>query len=179
MSPAESTFVKMYEEHYDEVLAFCERRVGPDDADDVTADVFAAAWRRIDHVDVSLARAWLFGVARNVVLNQWRSTSRRRRLRERVKHMRNPGPQAPETFVVRRSEDEVVLRALQVLRPGDQEILRLAAWEELSGAEIATVLDISTDAVHQRLHRAKRRLAAQLADTPQSGSLPRGREAEA
>ena len=179
MSPAESTFVKLYEAHYDEVLAFCERRVGPDDADDVAADVFAAAWRRIEDVDMSLARAWLFGVARNVVLNQWRATSRRRRLRDRVKLVRDPGSPSPEASVLRRAEDEVVLRALADLRPGDQEILRLAAWEELSGPEIATVLDISVDAVHQRLHRAKKRLATQLAITPRSGSMAIEREAEA
>jgi DNA-directed RNA polymerase specialized sigma24 family protein len=36
----------------------------------------------------------------------------------------------------------MILEALARLSPGDQEILRLKAWEELSSAEIGDVLDI-------------------------------------
>ena len=46
----EKTFIDLYEMHYDEVHAFCARRVGWDAAADATADVFAVAWRRIDDV---------------------------------------------------------------------------------------------------------------------------------
>jgi len=162
VSPAETTFVRLYDEHYDEVHAFCVRRVGRDDADDAAAEVFATAWRRIDHVDTSSARAWLFGVARMVVLNQWRSTSRRGRLRDRVKGVASSTPELPEMIVVRRAEDEAVIVGLSQLRDTDREILRLAAWEELTGPEIAVVLGISLSAVQQRLHRAKKRLAARL-----------------
>lgn len=168
MSPAESTFVRLYDEHYDEVHAFCARRVGPDDADDAAAEVFATAWRRIDHVDSASARAWLFGVARKVVLNQWRSTSRRGRLWDRVKGVGSNGPELPETIVVQRAEDEAVIVALNKLSVTDREILRLAAWEELTGPEIAVVLGISLSAVQQRLHRARKRLAARLSP----GSVP-------
>jgi RNA polymerase sigma-70 factor (ECF subfamily) len=166
VSATEEYFVRLYDNHYDEVHAFCARRVGRIDAGDAAAEVFYVAWRRIDEIDASTSRAWLFGVARKVVLNQWRSTSRRSRLLDRARVASGAGPEQPEAVVVRRAEDEVVLAALKELRESDQEILRLSAWEELSGPEMATALGISVSAAQQRLHRAKKRLARRLRDRP-------------
>ena len=47
-------------------------------------------------------------------------------------------------------------------RPDDAELLRLWAWEQLTPAEIATVLDISANAASIRLHRAREKLKDQL-----------------
>lgn len=165
MTSAERTFARLYEGFYDDVHAFCARRVGWSDADDAAADVFTAVWRRIDEPIVTTDRAWLFGVARHVVLNRWRSRDRRRRLVDRVRGVRLEVPPEPDVIVVRREEDEKVLEALGQLSAGDQEVLRLSAWEELSAAEIAHVLGIRTAAVHQRVARARRRLAQVLRRT--------------
>jgi RNA polymerase sigma-70 factor (ECF subfamily) len=61
--------------------------------------------------------------------------------------------------VVVREEVRAVVRLLDNMRATDAEILRLAAWEGLNTAEIATVLDISPDAAKQRLSRARKRLS--------------------
>ena len=173
MSRAEDIFKRLYDEHYDEVHAFCARRVGLDDADDAAAEIFAVAWRRIDEVQTETARGWIFGVARKVVLNQWRSRSRRTRLVERVGGTAVRRTDGPDVVVVRRSQDEAVVAVIEQLRPADKEIIQLAAWEELSGPEIAQVLGISTQAAQQRLHRAKRRLAKRLAAVPGLGKEAR------
>ncbi|MGB0101650.1 MAG: sigma factor-like helix-turn-helix DNA-binding protein, partial [Nocardioides sp.] len=52
--------------------------------------------------------------------------------------------------------------ALAALRPEDAELLRLWAWEQLTPAEIAVVLDVSANAAGVRLHRARARLREQL-----------------
>jgi RNA polymerase sigma-70 factor (ECF subfamily) len=67
----------------------------------------------------------------------------------------------PEEVVVRRAELDGVLEALALLKPHDRELLRLAAWEELPHVEIAESLGCSVAALDQRLHRAKRKLAAE------------------
>jgi RNA polymerase sigma-70 factor (ECF subfamily) len=56
-----------------------------------------------------------------------------------------------------------VERAVARLSDDDQELLRLVAWEELGREEIALVLGISRTAVRVRLHRARRRLADEMA----------------
>jgi RNA polymerase sigma-70 factor (ECF subfamily) len=60
-------FSRLFEAHYALVLAFAARRVGRDQADEVTAETFLVAWRRLDAVPVE-PLPWLYGVARNVVL---------------------------------------------------------------------------------------------------------------
>lgn len=159
---ASSKFRTLYEEEYDAVFAFCARRVGPVDAADATADVFAIAWRRIDDVPADAGRPWLYGVARNTVLNRWRTKRRQARLLARVRGLRGPVSVGPDVEVGRDDEARTVLTALRSLRPADQEILTMSAWDELTSREIADVIGISVAAVDQRVHRAKQRLARAL-----------------
>ena len=173
----EARLTTLYERHYEEVLAFCVRRGGRDAADDVTAEVFAVAWRRIDDVELETARAWLYGVARRLLANRWRATMRRRLLLGKLVGSAPQLPPKPDEQVVRRSIDREVVSAVRALRPVDQEVLLLAAWEELTAPEIARVMGISTSAAEQRLHRAKRRLARRLqVGSLESGLAPRAAE---
>jgi len=162
--PIESTddVEALYRAHHAEVLAYCARRIGRTDADDVVSEVFAVAWRRRDEIDPATARPWLYGIARGVLSNRWRSRGRHLRLVGKVSGLAETPHETPDVVVVRRESDQEVLSALRRLRSADQEILRLAAWEDLGPTEIALVLDITVEAAKQRLHRAKRRLAAVL-----------------
>lgn len=161
MSPDE-LFKQLYERYVDEVYAFCVRRVGRADADDATADVFAVVWRRLSESMPEPSRSWIYGIARNVVRNRWRSSKRRERLAGRVRGLRYEQPDQPESVVLGRSEGEPVRKALGRLRRTDREILMLSAWDGLSGPEIADVLGITPNAVQQRMHRAKKRLAREM-----------------
>jgi RNA polymerase sigma-70 factor (ECF subfamily) len=58
--------------------------------------------------------------------------------------------------------DDDLAAALAALRPDDAELLRLWAWEQLTPAEIAVVLDITSNAASIRLHRAREKLKEQL-----------------
>src|SRR5207248_9291870 len=63
-----------------------------------------------------------------------------------------------------------VVAALKQVRRDDQEVLRLAAWEGLTNAELAVALGCSENAATIRLHRARKRLAEQLAkEEPAAG----------
>src|SRR5579859_601782 len=77
-------FESMFRAHYDDLTRFALRRVGPDAAADVVADVFAVAWRRRQDVPAGAERLWLFGVAANVIANEHRSAQRRTRLLRRI-----------------------------------------------------------------------------------------------
>jgi len=159
MTLSESTFARLYEELYDDVFAFCARRVGRQDAADMASEVFATLWRRRQEPKEKSDRAWAFGVARRVVLNEWRSRRRRKRLSDKVRGVRGRQGPEPEMIVVRRAQDERVVTALQRLGKKDQEVLMLSEWDSLSPTEISQVLGISLPATHQRLSRARKRLA--------------------
>jgi RNA polymerase sigma-70 factor, ECF subfamily len=151
----EALFAALYDRHYRSVRAFCRRRLAPDLVDDAVAETFLTAWRRLDDVpegDATLL--WLYGVASRVVGHQWRSAARRRRLEDRLLSVvRRPEPAADER-VIAGDEYRLVLDAAARLGHTDAEVLRLSAWERLSIADIAVVLQIEPNAVKQRLHRA-------------------------
>ena len=148
------------------MLAFVLRRTThAPDAADVVAEVFLVAWRRLDDVPAAEGgRLWLYGVARHALANQQRSERRRERLAERLRRelpaaVQSVTPPAPETGAIR--------GALGRLGPEDQELLRLAGWEELTPGEISVVLGISQVAARSRLHRARRWLRAELQGAPE------------
>jgi RNA polymerase sigma-70 factor (ECF subfamily) len=156
-------FRQLYESQLDDLKVYCLRRLGRDEAEDALAEIFAVAWRKLEKVPAgNEARLWLYGVARNVVRNSMRSARRRARLGNRVSGISDPPRPGPAETTITRSEHADVLVALSKLRPGDQELLRLHAWEELSRSEIARVLDISIAAVDMRLHRAIARMSVAL-----------------
>jgi RNA polymerase sigma-70 factor (ECF subfamily) len=168
---ASGAYRRIYEAYYPQVLAYCARRVGRDDARDLAAEVFAVAWRRRNAVpldDKSLP--WLYGVAYRVVSHHWRSRGRRLRLQTRLAALPAARPEGPEAQLVQRQEYDLVLLAASRLRPLDQEVLRLAVWEELSHQQIADLLDSSLPAVRQRFHRAKRALLKEFERV--GGTLP-------
>jgi RNA polymerase sigma-70 factor (ECF subfamily) len=64
---------------------------------------------------------------------------------------------------------------MSTLSPTDQEVLRLAAWEELSAPLIAEAMGCSVAAAEQRVHRAKKRLGRAMPssiDSPVPAPLP-------
>jgi RNA polymerase sigma-70 factor (ECF subfamily) len=152
----------LFEAHHRTVLAYAARRSPTlTDAEDVVAEVFLVAWRRLEAVpDGDEALPWLLGVARRTIANQRRGLFRRRRLQERLETtVERPLPAAP-------TGAEPALEALSRLSKSDQELLRLVAWEELSHAEIAAILGISINAAAIRLHRARARFEEALVKGP-------------
>lgn len=159
---SEARFRRLYEDHGREILAYCLRRAEPEDARDALADTFLVVWRRIDDVPTGdAARLWLYGVARRTLATQMRGDRRRRRLAHRLGSQRSLPPTLDDSINGDHQHPQVH-EALGRLDPGDQELLRLTAWEGLSPGEAAQVLGISSVAARSRLHRARRRLRREL-----------------
>ena len=155
----ESEYQRMYSAHYRMVLAYCVRRVGRDDGEDLANEVFTVAWRRGDVIPATEdALPWLYGVAYRVVSHFWRGQARRGRLNTKLGALPASSPLGPENQLVQRQEYDLVIKAASRLRSLDQEVLRLALWEELSHSQIAELLSSTVPAVRQRFHRAKRSL---------------------
>lgn len=173
---AEQRFETLFARHNRAVLGYFYRRLDPDEARDATEDVFLIAWRKLGAVpDGEDARKWLYAVAQRVLANRDRSRRRSHRLVAKLAHTPHQLPDGPETLVVRRSQEQQVLNALDALRQADQEVLRLAYWDELPHLEIAQLLGCSRRAVDVRIHRAIRRLRKEFVRTGHRG--PEGRVA--
>jgi RNA polymerase sigma-70 factor (ECF subfamily) len=155
----EARFERLYQQYADQVHAYAQRRSDATTADEIVADVFLVAWRRLDDVPTH-GLPWLLAVARRTLANQRRSRRRAIALRDRIGVTRAPGEPG---------EDRGLLSALNTLGERDREVLLLTAWEGLSQAEAAEVLAIRRGALATRLHRARQRLADALAAEQGSG----------
>lgn len=145
------------------------RRADPDQVDDILSETLLVLWRRIEDVpglqapehvpdpDPDAVLPWCYGVARGCLANARRADRRRRSLLERLTW--TAAGTARETG----DADHTALHAaLAQLRALDREVVLLWAYEELTPSRIAEVTGLSANAVSIRLHRAKKRLAAQL-----------------
>ena len=178
-SDEDARFTRLYAGNHRLIRDFCRRRVAADLVDDVVAETFLTAWRRVEDVpEGDEALLWLYRVAYRVVGHQWRATMRQRRLEDRLRTVPLLPPSAADESVTE-SEDRLrVLDAASRLGDTDAEVLRLSAWEQLSVIDIATVLDVAPNAVKQRLHRARRKLAREYrrleSRTPQAPDPAKG-----
>ncbi|HEU5150051.1 MAG TPA: sigma-70 family RNA polymerase sigma factor [Iamia sp.] len=155
----QTTFERLYREHWPTVHRYAARRVGPDAATDVAAATFATAWRRVEAGGGLPTVPWLIAVARNHVLNAVRGDRRRRALAERVAAtitaVAADAGWGPDEVEASRALLDRIRRTVGDL---DAEIVLLTAWEELTAPEIAEVVGLRPDAVRARLSRARRRL---------------------
>jgi RNA polymerase sigma-70 factor (ECF subfamily) len=168
----EARFSAAFEAHHRRVFAYASRRTRtPADAEDVVSETFAVAWRRATHLPAAEhALPWLLGIARRVAANQHRSGTRLAGLVGRLRAQPQP--------VTAPTGSSPAVEALHRLRPEDQELLRLLAWDGLSQAEAGAVLGVSANAVAIRLHRARKRFADELvkgSDASRTSSVARGR----
>jgi RNA polymerase sigma-70 factor, ECF subfamily len=163
---ARDHFEVLYAEHAGAVRGYAMRRTSPSLADDVVAEAFTTAWRRLEDVPAD-PRAWLLAVAHRVLANQRRATARQRALLDRLEHEDFSSVEITTDYLNGR-----VLDALNHLKDADRETLLLIAWEGLSHREAAQVLGIREATFSVRFHRAKRRLARDLKDiVPQPNTV--------
>jgi RNA polymerase sigma factor (sigma-70 family) len=163
LAERQARFEALYAANHAPVLGYALRRTAnPDDAADILSETFLTAWRRLDELPPGDdARLWLYGVARRVLANYYRGERRRSALADRLR------TELASSYVPSELDGESaeITAALRRLPPRHRELLTLNAWEGLDYGEIATVLGCSRNAARIRLHRARLRLADELAST--------------
>lgn len=149
-------FNALWEAHSRRVLAYALRRTDAETAQEVMAETFLVAWRRLAEVPGD-PLPWLLVVARNTLSNMHRSRYRQDLLQdelERLQRIAGPQPGVDQELVGRAE----VLAGLAALTPKEREAVLLVAWDGLSPRDAAQVAGCSPSAFHVRLHRARRRL---------------------
>jgi RNA polymerase sigma-70 factor, ECF subfamily len=151
-----------YELHAAAIKRYVARRVEPDAVDDVVAETFAIAWRRLprDGETPDWLLPWLYGVAKRVIHGHHRSGGRRAKLLARVAGHRDAAaaPDAAELI----DGDPQLARAFATLTEREREAISLIAWEGLSQRDAARAAGCSEPTFAVRYSRARSRLAAAL-----------------
>lgn len=160
-------FEQVFAAQYPRLFRYVHRQLADAaSSEDVCADVFVVLWRRREIVPVGDDDlvAWLFVVARNLVLNRQRSHRREQRLvarfRDELLSSKQPASPSSAQGLTRQQATDAFAR----LGAADREILALVAWDGLGPEQVAAVLGCSPGAFRVRLHRARRRLEKGMAD---------------
>lgn len=136
----------------------------PDDAEEVTQDVFVTAWRKLHGIDIvgGSLLPWLLVTTRYTAANK-------RRARKRHAHASAP---LDETLADPRAEVDaqieagevltLVRKAIDELSGVDQDLFALCITEGKTYEEAAETLGVSHGTVRNRLSRIRRRLRADL-----------------
>jgi RNA polymerase sigma-70 factor, ECF subfamily len=151
---------QLHEQHGAALLSFAQRLThNPDLARDVVQDVLLRAWRHPEIVaeDERAARAWLFTVTRNLVIDRWRSAAHRNETASDVQALaeRTAAPGDPTSAVLDRW---LIADALRNLSPQHRTVVVAAYYEGRPVAEIARALGVPEGTVKSRLHYGLRSL---------------------
>ncbi len=154
----------LWHEHSKEIRQYCMTRLGSGLAEEVTQEVFVAAWQglpkyRAEHN----LQAWLYGIANNMCRQTYRNRSRRsaiartflEEIRERS-HAESPGlleQQAAAAGQLQQLQD-----SLAKLSDEERILINLRYWRGLSMQDIANIMNKSSPTIRKRLERAQRRL---------------------
>ena len=151
-------------------------------SEDLAQETFLVAWRRLSDLrDRAKLQAWLCGIARNLI-NNWcrrrsRDIARQTQSLEAARGVQAKAP-TPVQEAVSREEAAAVWRALAEIPETYREPLVLYYREQQSVERVAQALELSEDAVKQRLSRGRKMLRAQVSALVEK-TLARTRPGEA
>lgn len=165
-------FGQIYDRCLDTVFRFVYVRVGNRQlAEDITADTFLRALRRIDGFTWQGRdfRAWLVTIARNLVADHFKSGRHRLEVTTRdplgADHVERSAQGQPEESVLSHINNLALLSAVKQLSPEQQECVVLRFLHDFSVTETARAMGKTAGAIKALQYRAVRALARLLPDS--------------
>lgn len=164
---------QLFERHYEAIARFFHNKAHHD-ADDLIQRTFLRCVETHARIRKPTSfRYYLFGVARNVLLEYLDEKGRRQR-REAPNFLstsiEDVAP-TPSSALARAREERLILHALRRIPLELQIILELYYWEELRARELAEVLDLPEGTIRTRIRRAKQLFEEEIARVAESPAL--------
>ena len=162
---------ELFERHFDGLYRFFSSKADANDVSDlVQKTLLGAVKARSSFRGDSSVRTFLFAIARRQLYRYWKGRSRHGDLDFGVSSVRDLGS-SPSALAADREEKRLVMEALRRIPVDLQIALELHFWEELSGSEIAKVLEIPEGTVRSRLRRGLAALRDQVSALEESEAL--------
>lgn len=167
-------FEAFYREHVEEVQRFVARRVGDRErAADLTAEIFLAAIGSAHRYRPrrGTPKAWLYGIARVLVANDRRRQGRERAGEEGLRGgalLDSDDAARMDARIDAAAQSRLLYAAMDRLPEAERAVLELVAIDELTVVEAAAAVGVRPVTARVRLHRARRKLRAELEAAPDS-----------
>ncbi|MEW6155836.1 MAG: sigma-70 family RNA polymerase sigma factor [Verrucomicrobiota bacterium] len=141
-------------------------------SEDIAQETFLTAWQQLPQLrEPNHFKAWLCGIARNLMHNALRKD--RRELVSSAEPLDSAGEAkqaeaTPEEQAITKEEEQILWRTLEQIPETYREPLILFYREQQSVQSVARALDLTEDAVKQRLSRGRQMLKEQVAEFVES-----------
>ncbi len=134
-------------------------------SEDIAQEVFVTAWKQLSELrEPDKLRGWLAGIARNLVNNSFRRAARTPTARAELLSPETPEETAgPREQASTADESALMWNALESIPATYREPMVLFYREQRSVTAVAETLEISEEAVRQRLARGRALLSERLA----------------
>lgn len=163
-------FSELYQRHVQRVYRYVLVRVGGNvqDAQDLTSQTFLAAMEGLkSYRSTQPFVAWLLGIARHKVADQFRRQKPQMDLETAVS-LTDTNTDDPDEQLDQQLDIARVTRKLQTIAPDRAEVITLRLMAGLEVSDIARLLDKNEAAVRMLLFRGLRDLQTQLNVTQES-----------
>ena len=155
-------FSKAYDEHVASIYRFCYLKVSSRDlAEDLSSEVFLRFWKQLNSSSIDNDRAFLYGIARNVIADHYRKKHNPSVSLEETELEIVESPHFAEAAATI-SDMEQVRKALAGMNDDYQNLIIWRYLDELSISEIAKIEGKSEESVRVGLHRAMNQLRERL-----------------
>jgi RNA polymerase sigma-70 factor (ECF subfamily) len=152
---------ELIERYFVTVHRFFRSKVGPE-CDDLVQQTFLACLEaRLSYRGEATFKTFLLAIARNKLYRHY-DQRRHAPVDFSISSVRDLGC-SPSGVVSQQEHEQLIGRALQAIPLAAQTLLELAYYEDLSGPDIARVLEMPLNTVYSRLHRARNQLRDQVA----------------
>lgn len=155
-------FTELYEATFTRVYNYiCYRINNHNDAEDLVSTVYARAIEKFDSLDPKrgTAEAWLFGIARNALIDYYRTKGKRIEVDVEAFAETLPSEgRLPDEIAVKREDNRELIQALDTLNERERHIIALKYAAEMNNREISKFTSLSESNVGVILFRGLRKL---------------------
>lgn len=169
---------ELFHRHFDSVCRFFSSKIQGDVEDLIQRTFLACVESRDRFAGQASFRAYLFGIARNVLHRYFRDKSRYKKRFSPLESTATDLAPGPSLLLADKREQRLLLTALRALPLDHQIILELYYWENLSGPELSLALELPEGTVRGRIRRAKQLLEAAIENCADSPELLRSTMAD-
>lgn len=155
----EAKLAGLYEEYYDRIACFAFVRIGDrGEAEDIAGQAFLKALESLPSFEERGVpmEAWLFKIARNLVIDHWRKTAKQRQVPMDEALLKSDAD--PATMAERSAAFAEVDRAMKHLTLEQREVLSLRFFAGLTSREVGLILNKNDGAVREMQRAAIEKL---------------------
>lgn len=148
-------FGRLHDLQVERIRRFIAFKVArPEEADDLTSEVFLRAWEYMTAQKVENVTAFLYRIARNIIADHYRKSGRTEPLTPALEAVTKADGSFTHDLEIREEATQLV-ELMQSLKAEYRDILLMRYQDEMSIGEIADAMGKTTNAVRVLLHRAK------------------------